>query len=55
MAAADRTRGGALESQAEQGLKLLKAREASGAEYDVTAAEAYRKAVDAQIAKLEME
>ena len=44
-----------MESQAEQGLKLLKAREASGAEYDVTAAEAYRKAVDAQIAKLEME
>lgn len=56
MAAADRTRGGALmESQAEQGLKLLKATEASGAEYDVTAAEAYRIDVEVQIAKLEME
>lgn len=55
MAAIDRTRGGALELQAEQGMKLLKANEASGAEYDVAAAEAYRKDVEAQIAKLEME
>eukprot|EP00439_Symbiodinium_sp_Y106_P062750 s26_g9.t1 len=34
MAAIDRTRGNALELQAEQGMKLLKANEASGAEYD---------------------
>jgi len=55
MAAIDRTRGGALELQAEQGMKLIKATEATGAEYDVAAAEAYRKGVEAQIAKLEME
>jgi len=56
MAAVDgRVKGGALELQAEIGMKLLKATEASGAEYDSTAAEAYQKEVETRIAKLETE
>ena len=55
MAAVDRTRGGAIELQAEQGMKLLKALEATGAEYDSAGAEAYRHEVETRIAKLEME
>ena len=57
MAAPDsRTRGGALfEMQAEQGMKLLQAAQATGAEYDSAGAEAYRKEVETRIAKLEME
>ena len=57
MAAPDsRTRGGALfEMQAEQGMKLLQAAQATGAEYDSAGAEAYRKEVKTRIAKLEME
>ena len=41
--------------QAEIGMKLLKATEASGAEYDSAAAEAYQKEVETRIAKLETE
>jgi len=56
MAAVDgRVKGGALELQAEIGMKLLKATEASGAEYDSAAAEAYQKEVETRIAKLETE
>ena len=56
MAAVDgRVKGGALELQAEMGMKLLKATEASGAEYDSAAAEAYQKEVETRIAKLETE
>ena len=56
MAAVDsRTRGGAVELQAEAGMKLLLATQATGAEYDSAGAEAYRKEVETKIAKLEME
>eukprot|EP00438_Fugacium_kawagutii_P036095 Skav218076 [mRNA] locus=scaffold1832:170386:171723:- [translate_table: standard] len=47
--------GGIMLSQAEQGMKLFKAAEATAAEYDQIAAEKYRKEVEARIACLEFE
>ncbi|CAE7488686.1 unnamed protein product [Symbiodinium pilosum] len=55
MAAVERVKGNVMDLQAEQGMKLLQATVATGAEYDTAGAEAYRKEVEAKVAKLEME
>mmetsp|Transcript_78451 Transcript_78451/g.123681 ORF Transcript_78451/g.123681 Transcript_78451/m.123681 type:complete len:266 (+) Transcript_78451:62-859(+) len=47
--------GGIMLSQAEQGMKLFKAAEATAAEYDREAAEQYRKEIEARITCLEFE